>query len=503
VAIGLAAAAWMGPLPPERAIALAASGTALSIPMLLALHGVRSADRLPSAAAHGAALVMAGGAMLLPAAALMGPDAGQPIAGLAACAATLLIAPVAWCRLRRGDNGHLHPLPLLPLRRPRLTMLPFQRLVLVLIASGMLALAQRAWHDPDQAVRPWIWLLPLLAAASWHFTVGGVRMMLVVSAVGAGWLGFASLPHPELTATGLITAFALAQPMPLTLWHARRFQRAWPWWGIAGIGLACALAAPGSDLALAVAGASLAGCLAVVVDGERQPRATAVDAASGNAAPERVLALARRACQQLEPYARFYATSKLRFDPLYRQLAEDAQPWGRVLDAGCGPGLVAALAFGRREPAYCGIDLDEDKLDTARRTLALLGRPLDQDWQLLRGRLPFTQPLTRRFDTAVLGDVLHYWPPEGQAELLRQLHQALVDGGRLLLREGCAGPDGDAGLVGIAERFTTWIGLNPSSGGLHFLDEERMRELLAANGFAVEACVPSGGANRLWRCRRT
>jgi SAM-dependent methyltransferase len=110
--------------------------------------------------------------------------------------------------------------------------------------------------------------------------------------------------------------------------------------------------------------------------------------------------------------------------------------------------------------------------------------------------------LARRFDTTFLIDVLHYWPEDEQRALLKQVAEALVPGGRLFLRDGCAGPDGGTGKVHLGEWFTTLLGFNPGTGTLCFLTEEHLRVLLVETGFTVEDYIDSGAENRLWRCRR-
>jgi SAM-dependent methyltransferase len=185
---------------------------------------------------------------------------------------------------------------------------------------------------------------------------------------------------------------------------------------------------------------------------------------------------------------------------VYRALAEDPARWGRVVDLGCGPGLTALLALARGDAdAYLGIDLDEYKLRVARRALALGARPLDQAWRLVRATLPLAAPPPDRFDTALVIDVLHYWPRDGQLALLRQARSLLVDGGTLWLRDGVA-TGGDAGLVAGGERFTTRFGLNPPNE-LHFLSRDAIEAMLVEAGFESGAAVASGAENLLWRCR--
>jgi SAM-dependent methyltransferase len=222
--------------------------------------------------------------------------------------------------------------------------------------------------------------------------------------------------------------------------------------------------------------------------------------AAGIVSADEALLRVRRACQRLTPYWRHYGTAKLKYDPVYRQLAEQTMPWGRVLDAGCGPGLIAALAAVRHEPAYYGIDLDGDKLEAAVTILDRLNRPLDGDWRFLQACLPLAHDPPNRFDSIMIIDVLHYWPVTQQALVLRQLRAALAEHGTLWLRDGISDTAGNTGTVGLSEQFTTFFGLNPGANGLHFLSEGEMRALLTSCGFTIVSCLLSGKENRLWRC---
>jgi SAM-dependent methyltransferase len=401
-----------------------------------------------------------------------------------------MVLPLTWCRLDPAD-APLHPTAL-PARVPHLVVARgMQGAVLALVCLGVLAVV----FQVRSAELPW-WqvLLPVANVALWHAVSGRILLGLVVTAATCGWLGYAFLGREPWRLDALLMAMGLAQVLPLMLWQARTHHRRWPALLLMACGLLAGLAI---DEVFAVGGAALAGCLAVVLCAPRPLPAT--DRA-GLPSADTVLMRARRGCQRLTPYWRHYGTAKLRYDPVYRQLAERTLPWGRVLDAGCGPGLVAALAAARGEPAYCGIDLDDTKLEAAAGLLEQLGQPLTGDWRLVRARLPLPQPMPNRFDTVMLLDVLHYWPEAEQEALLRHLHAMLERGGTLFLRDGVADADGDAGRVGLGERFTTFFGLNPAGGGLYFLTEAAMRALLERCGFVIDACDASGGENRLWRC---
>lgn len=475
---------------------LAALGTSLLLPLLASLGHARDADQALRGAAHGAGPLVLGA--LAAGAGLAAVGWFHLLLPLLTVVAAGLLLPVAWTPAPAGAD--LGPRPIAP-RGPRLVLMPrLQGLVLTLLLVGLLPLALRIAADPAPGGRWWILLLPLVTAHVWHTASGSLRLAALSTAASLGWLGFTALPQEARGLDQLLLAHGLAQPLPLALWLARTHQRRWPGLTLLVMGALPALAVAGAELLLPVLGAALAAALA---GAGIQPRPVIVPPPTSAAPPaaDDALTLARRACQRLEPYWRHYGAAKLRLDPVYRQLAGDAKPWGRVLDAGCGPGLVAALAAARREPGYLGIDLDDDKLDAAARLLAVLGRQLDADWHLMRARLPLDQELPWRFDTAFLIDVLHYWPVDGQRALVAQVAAALDPGGRLWLRDGCADAGG-TGAVGLGERFTTLFGLNPGGEGLHFLDEAGMRALLEGSGLRVDAVEASGGANRLWRCTR-
>lgn len=213
----------------------------------------------------------------------------------------------------------------------------------------------------------------------------------------------------------------------------------------------------------------------------------------------RLVPAARRGSSYLTlpPSWRYFTWAKLRSDPVYTLLAQSAGPWGRVLDAGCGHGLAALVAQRRGDVThYCGLDLNPLRLAMASRLLqTFAGDPAF--WQLACVRLPGpTRPLA---DTVLALDILHYWPPPEQQELLHWLKSCVAPGGRCWLREASA-DDAQAGRILAGEYFTTTIGLNPA-GALHLLPEATLRHLLTTAGFSVVSVQPAGGANRLWQLR--
>lgn len=148
-------------------------------------------------------------------------------------------------------------------------------------------------------------------------------------------------------------------------------------------------------------------------------------------------------------FAWHFARGKLGWDPVFRSLLErgDIAPGSRVVDIGCGQGLLASLlAAAARCQAeghwprgwaaapdgtrYTGIELMARDVERARRALAgLPSAPAFVHADMTQAELPAC-------DAVVILDVLHYVDHAAQQALLQRVHAALVDGGRLLLRIG-------------------------------------------------------------------
>ena len=146
-----------------------------------------------------------------------------------------------------------------------------------------------------------------------------------------------------------------------------------------------------------------------------------------------------------------FARGKLSMDPVFRHLIEAGhlRPGARVLDIGCGQGLLASLLAssgalvraGRWPSAWppapvpahvTGIELMPRDVERACAALA----PLGDAAQFVCGDMRHTPfpPV----DAVVILDVLHYIGIAEQNQVLARVRAALPTGGRLLLRVGDA-----------------------------------------------------------------
>lgn len=155
--------------------------------------------------------------------------------------------------------------------------------------------------------------------------------------------------------------------------------------------------------------------------------------------------LARDAAARYKSAGRFayhFAFGKLTGDPAFAHiLARGLIPdRSRILDLGCGQGLMAALLQTARDRcgnwpagmslppdpvAYCGIDVERRSIERAKHAVDGTAHFVCADIR----SVPFDAA-----DTVILLDVLHYLDYRAQEQLLRRVCDAMKAGGRMLLR---------------------------------------------------------------------
>jgi SAM-dependent methyltransferase len=201
-------------------------------------------------------------------------------------------------------------------------------------------------------------------------------------------------------------------------------------------------------------------------------------------------------------FAYHFARGKLRTDPVYRAILERGLLLGRtrVLDLGCGQGLLAAWLKAAEDCYERGswpLAWPPPPQALATQGLELMAR------DVARARCAFGSDCvvsqadirTTAFGTAdavVMLDVLHYMSPDAQLEILQRVRAALPTRGLLLLRIGDA-----AG--GLRFHYGQWsdrlimLLRGHSAGPQYCRSVAQWRALLRQCGFDSEAKPMSQG----------
>ena len=180
-----------------------------------------------------------------------------------------------------------------------------------------------------------------------------------------------------------------------------------------------------------------------------------------------LIAAASEPYRQAGQFAWRFARGKLGFDPVFRHLLSEGliAPRARVLDIGCGQGLLASLlrsctAFAQQgrwphgwaaAPAAArvtGIELMPRDVQRAKESLGGTAEFVCGDMRYT----PFPDS-----DTVVILDVLHYITVPEQNEVLGRVRRALPAGGRLLLRVGDASAQPGFQISQWVDAVVTWV----------------------------------------------
>jgi predicted exporter/2-polyprenyl-3-methyl-5-hydroxy-6-metoxy-1,4-benzoquinol methylase len=213
-----------------------------------------------------------------------------------------------------------------------------------------------------------------------------------------------------------------------------------------------------------------------------------------NPTPAQTLRAVSRLYRFQGPYISQFAYWKMKTDPLFCAVEKAVPASGEILDVGCGYGLVAHWLTlfhpGRR---VRGVDFDAEKIRVAQATA-----PANPQVSFERRDI-LEWPEFPACDAVLLCDVLHYFPHELKADVLRKIFAALRPGGCLIVRDAMAKADSGHRAVARSEQWAVRFGQNRTRHGLHFADEKTHLALLREAGFAkVEIRMESGlGSNRL------
>jgi len=116
-------------------------------------------------------------------------------------------------------------------------------------------------------------------------------------------------------------------------------------------------------------------------------------------------------------------------DVMLRVIQARKVPVGRVLDLGCGNGVLARAILTRHPQAQCTlVDFSEPMLDAARAQLG--GHQLPPQFVLADLATPdWSRTLTPPFDVVVSGYAIHHLPDARKRELYHEIFALLAPGG--------------------------------------------------------------------------
>ncbi|MCC7374797.1 MAG: MMPL family transporter [Verrucomicrobiales bacterium] len=195
------------------------------------------------------------------------------------------------------------------------------------------------------------------------------------------------------------------------------------------------------------------------------------------------------------PWVTQFVYWKTRSDPMFRVMDGLLPDGGRILDLGCGYGVVAQwLTLDHPNRTVIGMDLDASKVEVARASAKANPRLAFEECDLL-GRPKFPES-----DAVLLFDVLHYFTRASKLEVLRAVRRCVAPGGRVLVRDACRSGSRAHWVTALLEKFAVLTGQHRTRQGLHFESEHGYRELFREAGFgAVQVEADSGlGSNRLF-----
>jgi uncharacterized protein (DUF2062 family)/trans-aconitate methyltransferase len=194
-----------------------------------------------------------------------------------------------------------------------------------------------------------------------------------------------------------------------------------------------------------------------------------------------------------------FVRGKLRYDPVYFHLLRSGllPSAGRLLDLGCGRGILPALLLTAREQWDRGEypqgwppppHLALHGIETNPKVVAAARQALGNEATIEAGDLG-SAPLPQATAVLLL-DVLHYLPATAQESLLARIAAALEPGGLLLIRDADAAGGGRFLATRVQERVCA-LARRHWRQRFHYRSAEEWRKLLQELGLEVGG---SGGA---------
>ncbi|MCC5950772.1 MAG: methyltransferase domain-containing protein [Acidimicrobiia bacterium] len=167
------------------------------------------------------------------------------------------------------------------------------------------------------------------------------------------------------------------------------------------------------------------------------------------------------------------------FDALERRVPAA----GRVLEVGCGHGLLAVyLALAGPDRVVTGVDIDAHKIDLAAQAASRLE---PDEAQVGFAAVAPGEFVAGTFDAIVIADVLYLLDPDARKRLLAACVQHLADGGVLLVKETDRLPRWKGAITVAQERLATGVLGITAGDGVDFAAPEELADQLRGNGLDV------------------
>jgi SAM-dependent methyltransferase len=223
---------------------------------------------------------------------------------------------------------------------------------------------------------------------------------------------------------------------------------------------------------------------------------------SATALPAELLDAARAPYRSVGRFAYEFARGKLAGDPAYRAILERGLLQGRrrVLDLGCGLGLLAAVLRAAERCSQDGLwpagwpaaprGISIRGIELMPRTVERARRALGASAEIVQGDIRVAE--FGAADAVVILDVLHYIEAEAHRALLARVHHALAPAGLLLLRVG----DAAGGLrfrIGQFWDKAVMLARGRGCSRLHCRSLAQWRSLLLECGFDSQVISTSEG----------
>jgi len=172
------------------------------------------------------------------------------------------------------------------------------------------------------------------------------------------------------------------------------------------------------------------------------------------------------------PVLEWYLRVKTRMENDYRTFHELLPVQGRILDIGCGYGFMDyMLQLAAHEREILGYDHDEEKI-------AVASHCFSRNAHIHFIKTDISQMFIGAADAIILSDVLHYLSPENQEILVQKSMEAIRPGGVLIIRDGDRDLEKRHENTRMTEFLSTrFFSFNKTSGPLHFLSGNTIREL--------------------------